>query len=74
MEKAACPVLFGVPFDTSKTYRSLALAVSSSTSNKPSEFIIFEIPPFSITRLQLNASAFTQLPKRSGSKPGLLVG
>jgi hypothetical protein len=31
---------------SSKTYRSLLLAVSSSTINKLSEYIIFKLPPF----------------------------
>ena len=38
--------LVGVPSGTSKTYRSLLLAVSSSTINNPSEYIILRIPLF----------------------------
>jgi hypothetical protein len=38
--------LVGVPSGTSKTYRSLLLAVSSSTINKPSEYMILNFPPF----------------------------
>ena len=38
--------LVGVPSGTLKTYRSLLLAISSSTINKPSEYMILKIPPF----------------------------
>ena len=41
--------LVGVPSGTSKTYRSLLLAVSSSTINKPSEYMILKLSPFGIT-------------------------
>jgi hypothetical protein len=40
--------LVAVPSATSKTYKSLLLAVSSSTINKPSEYIILKLPPFLI--------------------------
>ena len=38
--------LVGVPSGTSKTYRSLLLAVSSSKINNPSEYIILKLPLF----------------------------
>ena len=38
--------LVGIPSGTSKTYRSLILAVSSSTINNPSEYIILNISLF----------------------------
>ena len=38
--------LVGVPSGTSKTYRSLLLAVSSSTINNPSEYMTLKSPLF----------------------------
>jgi hypothetical protein len=38
--------LVAVPSATSKTYKSLLVAVSSSTINKPSEYMILKLPPF----------------------------
>jgi hypothetical protein len=38
--------IVGVPSGTSKTYKSLLLAVSSSTVNKPSEYMILKLPLF----------------------------
>jgi hypothetical protein len=40
--------LVGLASGTSKKYRSLLLAVSSSTINKLSEYIIFKLPLFAI--------------------------
>src|ERR1700720_749692 len=40
---AACQVRFGVPFETSKTSRSVVLAVSSSTIKKLREYIILKV-------------------------------
>jgi len=39
----------GVPSGTSNTYRSLLLAVSSSTINTPSGYMILKLSPFAIT-------------------------
>jgi hypothetical protein len=46
--------LLSVASGTSKIYRSLLLAVSSSTLNEPSEYMILKIPPFAITASLLN--------------------
>jgi len=46
--------LVGVPSGTSKTYRSLLLAVSSSTINNPSEYIILKSPLFCDHRVFVN--------------------
>src|SRR4029077_14178824 len=43
--------LVGLASGTSKTYRSLLLAVSSSTINKLSEYIIFKLPLSRSSRL-----------------------
>src|ERR1700730_9825495 len=37
-----CQALFGVPFETSKTFRSAVLAVSSSRIKKLSEYMILK--------------------------------
>jgi hypothetical protein len=67
--------LGGVPSGASKTYRSLLLAVSRSTINKSSGYIMLKISPFAITESFLRTlSQFTQLPKRSGSNSGLRGG
>jgi hypothetical protein len=47
-ERAACQVHCGVPFETSKTSRSVVLAVSSSTIKKLSEYMILKILLFAI--------------------------
>ena len=73
-EMAACQVHFGVPFETSKTSRSVALAVSSSTIKKLSEYMILKVLLLRSPRLYLSASKVTQAPKRSESKPGLSDG
>src|ERR1700722_12536331 len=72
-EMAACQVHFGVPFETSKTSRSVALAVSISRIKKLSEYMILKLLLRS-PRLYLSASKVTQPPKRSESKPGLSDG
>ena len=73
-EMAACQVHFGVPFETSKTSRSVVLAVSSSTIKKLSEYMILKVLLLRSPRLYLSASKVTQPPKRSESKPGLSDG
>src|ERR1700732_1932886 len=73
-EMAACQVHFGVPFETSKTSRSVALAVSSSTIKKLSEYMILKVLLLRSPRLYLSASKVTLPPKRSESKPGLSKG
>jgi len=47
-ERAACQVHCGVPFETSKTSRSVVLAVSSSTIKKLSEYMILKVLLFAI--------------------------
>ena len=47
--------LVGAPSDTSKTYQSLLLAVSSSTINNPSEYIILKSPLFCDHRVFVNS-------------------
>ena len=73
-EMATCQVHFGVPFETSKTSRSVALAVSSSTIKKLSEYMTLKVLLLRSPRLYLSASKVTQPPKRSESKPGLSDG
>jgi hypothetical protein len=73
-EMAARQVHFGVPFETSKTSRSVVLAVSSSTIKKLSEYMILKVLLLRSPRLYLSASKVTQLPKRSESKTGLSDG
>ncbi len=46
--------LVGLASGSSKTPRSLLLAVSSSTINKPSEYIILKLPPIAIIVSLLN--------------------
>jgi len=46
-----------LPSGTSKTSRSLLLEVSSSTINKPSEYMILNIPPFCDHRVFFRNSA-----------------
>jgi hypothetical protein len=46
--------LLSVASGTSKIYRSLLLAVSSSTIREPSGYMILKIPPFAITASLLN--------------------
>jgi hypothetical protein len=70
-EMAACQVQFGVPFETSKTSRSVVLAVCSSTIKKLSEYMILKVLLLRSPRLYVSASKVTQPPKRSESKPGL---
>ena len=43
-----CQALFGVPFETSKTFRSAVLAVSSSRIKKLSEYMILKASPIAI--------------------------
>src|ERR1700688_41847 len=52
-EMAACQVHFGVQFEISKTSRSVALAVSSSTIKKLSECMILKVLPLRSSRLLL---------------------
>jgi hypothetical protein len=66
--------LVAVPSGTSKTYRSLLLAVSRSTISRPSEYMILELPFCDHSKLCKDASQFAQPPKRSGSNTGLREG
>jgi hypothetical protein len=69
-----CQALFGVPFETSKTFRSAVLAVSSSRIKKLSEYMILKAFLLRSPCLYLSVSKVTQPPKRSESKPGLSEG
>ena len=73
-ELSVYQVRFAVSFETSKTSRSVVLAVSSSTIKKLSEYMILKVLLLRSPRLYLSASKVTQPPKRSESKPGLSDG
>ena len=73
-EMAPCQVQFAVRSETSKTSRSVVLAVSSSTIKKLSECMVVKVLLLRSSRLYLRAAKVIQPPKRSELKPGLSDG
>jgi hypothetical protein len=63
-EVAACQVHSAVSFETSKTPRSVVLAVSSSTIKRLSEHILLKMMLLRSPRLYLSASEFTLTAKK----------